>query len=153
MSIKEGNKVSIHYTLTNPEGEVLDSSKGHDALVFTVGAGEIIPGLEQALLGKEKGDHMDVVIEPQDAYGERHEAAVQEVPREHLKDIPNLQVDMPLQAETEQGPVTVFVREIHDDKVVIDGNHPLAGVTLHFSVDIEQVSEGERPEPQIIMPK
>lgn len=152
MQIEKGRKVSIHYTLTNPQGDVLDSSEGREALAFTAGAGEIIPGLDDALMGKTAGEHVDVVIEPAQAYGERLEEAVQQVPREQLKDIPELQAGMPLQAETPQGPVTVFVAEVRDDVVVIDGNHPLAGETLHFSVDIAKVEDGEDAAPQIIMP-
>ncbi|UJF24405.1 peptidylprolyl isomerase [Suttonella sp. R2A3] len=152
MQIEKGRKVSIHYTLTNPQGEVLDSSEGREALAFTSGAGEIIPGLDDALMGKTAGEHVDVVIEPAQAYGERLEEAMQQVPREQLKDIPDLQEGMPLQAETPQGPVTVFVAEVKEDVVVIDGNHPLAGETLHFSVDIENVEDGEDKGPQIVMP-
>ena len=152
MKIENGKRVSIHYTLTNPEGEVLDTSEGREALVFTAGAGEIIPGLEEALMGKTAGEHIDVTIDPENAYGPRHEEAVQRVPREQLQDIPNLQAGMPLQAETPQGPVTVFVQEVGDEVVVIDGNHPLAGVTLNFSVDVDKVEDGEQEGPQIIMP-
>lgn len=156
MKIEKGHKVSIRYTLTNPEGEVLDSSEGRDALVYTAGAGEIIPGLDQALMGKCVGDHVQVTIAPEDAYGKRYEEAVQRLPREQLQNVPNLAEGMPLQAETPQGPFTVFVREVGEDFVVLDGNHPLAGITLTFTVDIENVAKGDEDpaaeEPKIILP-
>lgn len=151
MPISHGDKVSIHYTLTNDAGDILDSSQGKDALSYTAGTGEIIPGLDNALLGKEKGDHVEVTIAPADAYGERLEQAVQQVPREHFANIPELVIGLPLTAETPQGPVTVFVTDINENTVTIDGNHPLAGVTLHFSVDIDDIKSGDNG-PKIILP-
>lgn len=152
MGIEKGNKVSINYTLTNDAGETLDSSEGREPLAYTAGAGEIIPGLDDALLGKEKGDHVDATIAPKDGYGERMEEAVQKVSKEHLKDIPELQVGMPLQAQTPQGTVTVFVADIGDADVTIDGNHPLAGQTLHFAVDVVDIADGEDNGPKIVLP-
>lgn len=151
MPIKHGDKVAIHYTLTNDAGDILDSTQGKAALSYTAGAGEIIPGLDQALLGKEKGEHIDVTIAPADAYGERVEQAIQQVPREHFANIPELAVGLPLTAETPQGPFTVFVTEITDSTVTIDGNHPLAGVTLHFAVDVDNIESGDAG-PKIILP-
>lgn len=156
MKVEKGKHVHIHYTLKNDAGEVLDSSEGRDALGFTAGAGEIIPGLEDALMGKQAGDHIDVTIAPQDAYGERMAEAIQEVPKAQFEGIADLQVGMALQAQTPEGTLTVFVADINDDSVVIDGNHPLAGETLHFSVDIEVVHDahdhGHDHAPKIIMP-
>lgn len=156
MKVEAGKHVHIHYVLKNDAGEVLDSSEGRGALGFTAGAGEIIPGLEQALMGKSQGDHVDVTIAPKDAYGERIPEAVQEVPKAQFEGIEGLQVGMPLQAQTPEGVLTVFVAAINDDTVVIDGNHPLAGETLHFSVDIDVVHDAHDHdhdhEPKIIMP-
>lgn len=157
MKVEAGKHVHIHYTLKNDAGEVLDSSEGRGALGFTAGAGEIIPGLEAALMGKSQGDHVDVVIAPKDGYGERIPEAVQEVPKAQFAAIPGLQVGMPLQAQTQEGVLTVFVAAIHEDTVVIDGNHPLAGETLHFSVDIDVVHDAhdhhhDDDGPKIYMP-
>lgn len=152
MKVKDNAQVTINYTLKNDNGEVLDSSEGREPLVFNAGKGEIIPGLEQALMGKCKDEHVEVTIAPEDAYGLRQEDAVQQVPREQLAAIPNLQAGMPLQAETPQGTVTVFVAEVGDEMVTIDGNHPLAGETLHFSVDIVAVLEDEGGSPKIVIP-
>lgn len=156
MKVAAGKHVHIQYTLKNDAGEVLDSSEGRGALGFTAGAGEIIPGLEAALMGKEEGDHVEVTIAAKDAYGERVAEAVQEVPKAQFAGIPDLQVGMPLQAQTPEGVLTVFVAAINDNTVVIDGNHPLAGETLHFSVDIEVVHDAHDHdhdhEPKIILP-
>lgn len=156
MKVAPGKHVHIHYTLKNDAGEVLDSSEGREALGFTVGAGEIIPGLEAALMDKSQGDHVDVTIMPEDAYGERIPEAVQEVPKNQFEGVPNLQVGMPLQASTPEGVLTVFVAAVNENSVVIDGNHPLAGETLHFSVDIEVVHDAHDhhhdDDPKIYMP-
>lgn len=152
MPIQQGDKVAIHYTLTNDAGEVLDSSSGCEPLVYSAGTGEIIPGLDQALLGKDKGEHIEVTITPAEGYGERLEQAVQQVPREHFANIPELTVGLPLTAETPNGPVTVFVADITDSTVTIDGNHPLAGVTLHFAVDVDNIEPADN-SPKIIVPK
>ena len=156
MKVAAGKHVHIQYTLKNDAGEVLDSSEGRGALGFTAGAGEIIPGLEAALMGKEECDHVEVTIAAKDAYGERVAEAVQEVPKAQFAGIPDLQVGMPLQAQTPEGVLTVFVAAINDNTVVIDGNHPLAGETLHFSVDIEVVHDAHDHdhdhEPKIILP-
>lgn len=157
MKVEAGKHVHIHYTLKNDAGEVLDSSEGRGALGFTAGAGEIIPGLEAALMGKSQGDHVEVTVAPKDGYGERIPEAVQEVPKAQFAAIPGLQVGMPLQAQTQEGVLTVFVAAINEDTVVIDGNHPLAGETLHFSVDIDVVHDAhdhhhDDDGPKIYMP-
>lgn len=154
MTIAQGSKVGIHYTLTNNDGDVLDSSQGREPLVYTAGAGEIIPGLDQALVGKVVGDHIEVSIAPEEAYGPRQEEAVQKVPKAQFEAIPDLQVGMPLQAQTPEGPVTVFVADIDDEHVTIDGNHPLAGLTLNFAVDVVTIDDGatEDDGPKIILP-
>lgn len=146
MQIEPGCTVHIHYTLTDNEGNVIDSSAGHEPLVYVAGAGEIIPGLDNALLGKQAGNHVDVKVSPEEGYGERIEEAVQQVEKAQLAHLPGLEVGMPLQAETPNGPVSFVVVEIGEDNVILDGNHPLAGVELNFSVDVVNVAEGEAPK-------
>ncbi len=146
MQIEPGCTVHIHYTLTDNEGNVIDSSAGHEPLVYVAGAGEIIPGLDNALLGKQAGDHADVKVSPEEGYGERIEEAVQQVEKAQLAHLPGLEVGMPLQAETPNGPISFVVVEIGEDNVILDGNHPLAGVELNFSVDVVNVAEGEAPK-------
>ena len=146
MQIENGRTVHIHYTLTDNEGNVIDSSSGHDPLIYTAGAGEIIPGLDRALIGKQAGDRAEVKVAPEDGYGERYEEAIQQVDKAQLAHLPDLEVGMPLQAETPNGPITFVIVEISDDSVTLDGNHPLAGVELNFAVEIVKVAEGEAPK-------
>lgn len=145
--IAEANKVvSIDYTLKNDDGDVLDSSEGREPLAYLHGAGNIIPGLEQAISGKKAGDSLSTVVLPEEAYGPRDEAQVAQVPRAHLAGIENLSVGMQLQAETPQGPRIVQVVEVADESVTIDANHPLAGMTLHFDVRVTDVRDATESE-------
>lgn len=139
MKIEENMVVGMHYTLKNDAGEVIDSSDGGEPLRFLQGCGNIIIGLETALLGKAVGDRLDVVVEAKDGYGERQEELVQEVPKEAFQDVADLKVGMRFEAQTEQGPVPVVVSAIEGDMVRVDGNHELAGVRLHFAVSIETI--------------
>ncbi len=146
MQITENSVVNIHYTLTNDAGEVLDTSDGREPLMYLQGHHQIIPGLEAALLGKIAGESVDAVIAPEDAYGVREEAAIQQVPRAAFEQIPDLAVGMQLHGDTPQGPMAVVVTEIGDDVVTVDANHPLAGQTLHFAVNIVSVREATESE-------
>jgi len=146
MDIQKGRVVGMHYTLRNEEGEILDTSEGREPLMFLQGYGNIIPGLESELEGKKLGDAMDVVVEPENGYGVRHEQLVQKVPREAFQGVDDLQIGMQFQAQTEQGPVPIRVIEIEGEEVTIDGNHELAGVRLHFAVSIETVREASEEE-------
>ncbi len=109
MKVADNTVVVIDYTLTNNEGQVIDSSEGAGPLAYLHGAGNIIPGLEDALLGKEAGDEVKASIEPANAYGERHEALKQEVPAELFSGVEKVEVGMQFQSETDQGPVLVTV--------------------------------------------
>jgi FKBP-type peptidyl-prolyl cis-trans isomerase SlyD len=147
MSIKKDAVVEMHYTLKNDAGEVVDSSKGQDPMPFIQGRGNIIPGLEKALEGMKVGDTCDVSVKPEDAYGVHHAEGIQEIPKEALQGIENLEIGMELQSQDEQGnPFIVRVEEIKDDVVIINANHPLSGQTLHFNVSIESVREATADE-------
>ena len=136
----------MHYTLTNDQGEVLDSSEGRQPLNFLQGAHQIIIGLEKAMLGKQVGDAFEISIEPEEAYGIRHEQMIQKVPKSAFEGVDELQVGMTFQAQTDQGPVPVKVTEVTGDVVTVDGNHELAGQRLHFKVSIEEVREATAKE-------
>lgn len=147
MKIKKNAVVEMHYTLKNDLGEVIDSSKGQEPMVFLQGYGNIIPGLENALAGMEAGQSCDVSVKPEDGYGEYHPQAVQEIPMSALQGIENLKIGMELQSQDEQGnPFIVRVKAINDNNVVVDANHPLAGKTLHFNIDIKKVSKASKDE-------
>ena len=145
MEIQKGRVVGMHYTLRNEEGEIIDTSEGREPLQFLQGYGNIIPGLESELEGKKLGDALDVVVEPENGYGVRHDQLIQQVPREAFQ-VDDLQVGMQFQAQTEQGPVPIRVVAIEGEQVTIDGNHELAGVRLHFAVSIESVREASEEE-------
>ncbi len=146
MKVTENAVVVIDYTLTDNDGEVIDSSEGAGPLAYLQGAGNIIPGLEAALLDKEAGDEVKASIEPKDAYGERVEDMKQEVPKELFGGIDNIEVGMQFESETDAGPVMVTVVEMGDEMITVDGNHPLAGVHLNFDVTVREVREASKEE-------
>ncbi|HEX4895740.1 MAG TPA: peptidylprolyl isomerase [Solimonas sp.] len=139
MEIAEQRVVLMHYTLTNDRGEVLDSSQGHDPLAYLHGSGNIIPGLEKALLGKKAGDKLQVKVAPAEGYGERDERLLQNVPRRAFQGVKDIQPGMSFTAQGDRGPMRVVVTRVAGDMVTVDGNHPLAGETLNFDVEITEV--------------
>jgi len=147
MNIEKDRVVSFHYKLTDDEGNLLDSSEGHGPLSYLHGAQGIIPGLEKALEGHAPGDNLQVTVQPEEAYGEIDPRMIQQVPREAMAGIPDLAVGMTLQADDGTGNVHhVVVKEVGDDTVTVDGNHPLAGKVLHFDVTIDSVREATPEE-------
>jgi FKBP-type peptidyl-prolyl cis-trans isomerase SlyD len=146
MNISENCVATFHYTLTDSSGKVLDSSEGQEPLAYLHGAGNIIPGLENALLGKTVGDKLKVAVSANEAYGERDESMIQELPSNMFSGIDNIEVGMEFHAETEHGLQVVTVTKVEGDQVTIDGNHPLAGVDLNFDVEITEVREASEEE-------
>jgi FKBP-type peptidyl-prolyl cis-trans isomerase SlyD len=147
MKVSKDKVVSMHYTLKNDAGEVIDSSEGKETLDFLQGHGNIIPGLESALDGAGKGDKIEVSVEPEEGYGLRMQDAIQEIPRSALQGIDEVTVGMQLQSQDQDGNAfVVTVTKQDDEKITVDANHPLAGETLHFSVSIEDIREAEAEE-------
>ncbi len=146
MLIGANSVVSIQYELTNNSGEVLDASAEGEPLTYLHGAGNIIPGLEDALLGKTAGAEFSVTIAPEEAYGPRQEHLVQQVPRDAFPDSGELQIGMQFSAESDQGMLSVVITAVSPDSVTVDANHPLAGETLHFAVRIEEVRQATDDE-------
>ena len=146
MQVADNTAVSIHYTLTNDQGEVLDSSDGGDALVYLHGSGNIISGLEAALIGKKVGDKLNVRIEPQDAYGVVSDDMVQVISKDMFEGVDHIEVGMQFHADVSHGPGIVTVVNIDGDNVTIDGNHPLAGEALTFDVEIVEVRAATKEE-------
>ena len=147
MTIKENSAVSFHYTLTDDDGQTLDSSAGKDPLAYLHGAGNIIPGLESALEGKKVGDAMTVSVRAAEGYGEVQKELIQEVPRESFQGVDSIEVGMQFEAQTGQGGnVPVTVTEVTDTIVTVDGNQPLAGKNLTFEVSIEEVRDATEEE-------
>jgi FKBP-type peptidyl-prolyl cis-trans isomerase SlyD len=132
--------VSIHYTLTDEEGKVIDSSRGSDPLKYLHGAGNIIPGLERELTGLEAGTQKQVRVEPADGYGEIDVDLIQTLPRAAFTGVDEIEVGMEFHARGPQGQVqVVVVKDVADDGITIDANHALAGKVLNFDVQIESV--------------
>jgi len=146
MQVADNMAVSIHYTLTNDDGEVLDSSIGDEALVFLQGSGNIISGLESAMVGKVVGDKFNVRIAPEDAYGELMEDMIQVISRDMFEGIDDIEVGMQFHADVSSGSGIVTVVSIDDDKITIDGNHPLAGLALTFDVEVIDVRPATEEE-------
>ena len=146
MPVTPDSVVTIHYTLRDDAGTVLDSSSPQAPLAYLHGRGHIIPGLEKELDGKNVGDALTVDISPAGGYGEYDQRLVQSVPRRALRGIKDIQTGMRLHAQTAEGPRAVTVTKILGDMVTLDGNHPLAGQSLHFDVRIEDVRPATEEE-------
>ena len=139
MRIAKDTVVSFNYTLTDDTNTVIDSSVGGEPLSYIHGAGNIIPGLESALTGKAVGDRMKVTVAPKEAYGERDASLSQVIPRDRFESSQEIEVGMQFQTPTSDGISVVTVTKVDGESVTIDANHPLAGVTLHFDVEIVEV--------------
>jgi FKBP-type peptidyl-prolyl cis-trans isomerase SlyD len=146
MTISQDHVVSIHYTLRDDAGEVIDSSSGGEPLVYLHGHGNLIPGLERELAGRKPGDKLQVKVAPAEGYGEYDRELIRRVPRRALKGLDNVKVGMRLQAQTEDGPRAVTVTHIAGDMVTLDGNHPLAGKNLNFEVEVAAVRPATEEE-------
>ena len=142
MAITHNDVVTIHYTLKDDTDKVIDSSAGGEPLAYLHGHGNIIPGLERELAGKNVGDRLKVRVPAAEGYGEYDRALVQKVPRRALKGIADLRVGLRLQA----GHQAVTVTHIAGDMITLDGNHPLAGQNLTFDVEITAVRAATEEE-------
>ncbi len=141
MKISKQKVVSFDYTLTDKAGEVIDSSDGREPLAYIHGSGFLIPGLEVEMEGKQAGDAFKVTVQPADAYGVRDDSLVKEVERDMFGGVDKLEAGMQFEAETDDGIEVVTVTAVSDDTVTVDGNHPLADVTLNFDIKVVEVRE------------
>ncbi len=146
MQISTGKVVSIDYTLTDDKQQILDTSEGGEPLVYLQGVGQIIAGLEKELEGKKDGDSLKVKVAPENGYGLRDDAKIVQVSRKQIQGDEELKEGMQLQASGPQGHQVVTITKIAGDEVTIDGNHPLAGQTLHFDVTVRDVRDATKEE-------
>jgi len=146
MQIAQNRVAKFNYTLKDDAGKVIDSSDGASPLEYLHGQGGIIPGLEAAMEGKQAGDAFHVTIAAADAYGERNDKLIQQVPRANFGQIAKIEVGMQFQARTPHGMHVVTVTKVDEENVTVDGNHPLAGQTLHFDITVVSVRDAEPHE-------
>ncbi len=145
MQISKNSVVSFHYTLNDSEGKLLDTSAGREAFTYIHGLGMIVPGLEEEMEGRSAGDNLNVAIPPGKGYGEFDPQLIHKVPQDRFGD-QKVEAGMQFQAG-ERGDMGVFtVMEVEDGNVMLNGNHPLAGVTLHFNVEITDVRAATEEE-------
>jgi FKBP-type peptidyl-prolyl cis-trans isomerase SlyD len=146
VEISSDRVVTIHYTLKNDSGTVLDSSAGGEPLAYIQGHGNLVSGLEKALEGKEHGSSLAVVVAPAEGYGERDETLIQRVPKRTLQGSGDIKKGMQFQARTDDGMRLFTVTAVIGDMVTLDGNHPLADQTLHFDIEVVGVREATAEE-------
>ena len=146
MKIEAKKAVAMHYTLTNSEGEELDSSAGKAPLYYLHGFGNIIPGLEEALLGKEEGDKLSVSIPPEKGYGVRDDKNMLQVKKDQFEGVEDIKIGMEVQTQGPNGIQLFVVTKVFGDTVILDGNHPLCGETLNFDVEVLEIRDASSEE-------
>lgn len=146
MIVAKDKVVTIDYTLTDEDGDVIDSSQDDEPLIYLHGHQGIIPGLEAALEGRRVGDRLQVSIPPEDGYGDWDEDLVEVVSAEDFEQADELEVGMQFETMTDEGPKVATVVDIDGDEVTVDLNHPLAGMTLHFDVTVLGVRDATAEE-------
>ena len=139
--------VSMHYTLTDDDGNTLDSSEGSDPLTYLHGANNIIPGLEKELVGKVVGDKLQVKVSAADGYGEINDELIQSVDKGLFQGVETIEPGMIFQAQDPNGMMQrILVKAVEGDQITVDANHPLAGMPLTFDVEIVTVREASEEE-------
>ncbi|AWB67053.1 peptidylprolyl isomerase [Saccharobesus litoralis] len=147
MKIANNSVVTLHYLVKDKEGTDIDSSFDGEPLVFLQGQGFLIKGLEEALTDRQAGEKFSVAVDAENAYGERHDGFVQEVPLSMFEGFEDqIHIGMQLRASTDGGEQTVIVVDVAEDTVTVDGNHPLAGIDLEFDVEIVDVRAATEEE-------
>lgn len=146
MNISKHSVVSLHYTLKNSDGTLLDTSENREPLVYLHGVGALIPGMEEAMEGKTIGDKFSTVIPPEKAYGSKRDDLLKQVPKSGFQGDEELVNGMQVELNTEHGRAIATVVNIEGEEVTLDLNHPLADMTLHFDVEITEVRAASEDE-------
>lgn len=146
MIVSKNKVVAIEYHLTGSDGEVIDSSRGEEPLLYLHGFGNIIPGLENALEGKQTGDRFSVTVAPEEGYGLRSDELIQSFHRDDFEDADEIEVGMQFELPEEEGGQLFTIADINGDEVLIDANHPLAGQTLHFEIVVGEIRDATPEE-------
>lgn len=145
MKIENDKVVALHFTVVDAEKTEIDNTYDDQPLMFIQGSGLLVPGLEEALLGMAVGDKKTVALQSENAYGERYEQLVQAMPLS-MFDGMEVAVGMQFRATTDEGEQTVIVVDVSDETVVVDGNHPLAGIDLTFNVEVMEIRDATEDE-------
>ncbi|MFT5312395.1 MAG: FKBP-type peptidyl-prolyl cis-trans isomerase SlyD [Paraglaciecola sp.] len=145
MNISENTVVTMHFTVCSADGTQIDSSQEGEPMVILQGSHYLIQGLEDHLNGKQAGDKFVIDVEPELAYGERQEELVQVVPKSMFEGM-EVEAGSTFRATTDDGEQSVMVIDVTDEEVVIDGNHPLSGLTLNFDVEVLAVRDATEDE-------
>ncbi len=146
MKIAQDMAVTLHYTVKGPDGQVLDSSLEREPLQYLHGHGQIIPGLEKQLEGAEAGSNLQIHVQADEAYGPKHPELVFPVPRAQFDPEVSLKPGTQVMTQGEHGPLVLTIVGVQDDTVLLDANHPLAGMDLDFSIQVVSVRAATREE-------
>jgi len=146
MMIEKNKTVTLEYTLSDETGATLETSKGKEPLTYVHGSGGLVKGFEAAMEGRSEKDKFSFTVKPEDGYGERRHELIFQATREQLKGIPELAIGMPLKVQTTDGALVVTVAGFEGEKVLLDGNHPLAGKELTFAVEVLGVRDATSEE-------
>lgn len=148
MKIQNNSYVSIHYTLTSDDGQVIDSSLDRDPLNYIQGLHMIVPGLEKEMLDHQKDDKFNVKVSSAEGYGERNDELIQELELSLFNGVEKVEVGMSFYAQTPNGPMPLTVTQVTDTHAIVDANHPLAGQNLNFEIEVVAVREATEEEIQ-----
>jgi len=146
MQVEKNKVVEIDYTLKDDSGQVLDSSQGREPLSYIQGVGNLIPGVESALEGKGSGERVEITVPPETGYGVRDDSLVLSIEREKFAEVDDLKEGLRFRMDTPDGPMIFTVMKVDESEVLVDGNHPLAGMTLNFDITIQSVREATTEE-------
>jgi FKBP-type peptidyl-prolyl cis-trans isomerase SlyD len=148
MKVSHHKAVTVQYTLSDEAGSILDTSKGREPLTYIHGTSGLLPGFESALEGKSPEDSFSFILEPKDGYGERNETLIFTVPKERFAEVEDLKEGMHFSVNGPEGGLVMTVTGVGEADVTLDGNHPLAGTTLHFQVEVVEVRDATDEEIQ-----
>jgi FKBP-type peptidyl-prolyl cis-trans isomerase SlyD len=146
MQVEKNKVVEIDYTLKDEKGDVLDTSEGREPLSYIQGVGNLISGVENALEGKSSGERVEITVPPETGYGVRDDSLVLKIEREKFAEVKDLKEGQRFRMDTPDGPVIFTVVNFDDTEVLVDGNHPLAGMTLNFDITVQSVREATTEE-------
>ena len=146
MQVEKNKVVEIDYTLKNDTEKVIDSSEGRDPLAYIQGIGNLIPGVENALEGKSSGERVEITVPPETGYGVRDDSLMLTIERSKFDEVDDLKEGQRFRMETPDGPMVFTVLKVDEAEVLVDGNHPLAGMTLSFDITIQSVRDATAEE-------